>query len=80
MFDIKKALQKVNGTLIDFAKYSAGGEGEYPSARVLVHIPDNKYHPYVVWTAVDPSKDGQDPFFVSGTYRETLKEGYEALC
>jgi hypothetical protein len=79
MFNIDKALNNVGGSLVATGKYDKGGLGTYPTMKVLVHVPDNKYHPYVVWTAIDSTCDGVEPHFCQGYYRETLEEAYEAL-
>ena len=76
MFDITDALSKIGGgTLVDCGGYEPRDESSYPSVLVLVERtgPDGKYHPFVVWTAVNSEPD-QRPYFVSGHYFETEKE------
>lgn len=77
MFNLSKPLRKVNGILIDFKTYRLGGDGYYPSAKVLVKI--GGHHPYVIWTAADPSKDGADPYFYSGKYFKDYEEAQAAF-
>jgi len=72
-FDISKPLKNVNGLLIDSKNYNPGGNGYYPSIKVFVET--DGYHPYVIWNAVDASKDGADPYFFGGKY---FKDYWEA--
>jgi len=76
MFDITHALLKIGGgTLVDCGGYEPRDKSSYPSVLVVVERtgPDGKYHPFVVWTAVN-GEPGQSAYFVSGNYFETEKE------
>jgi len=76
MFDITDALSKIGGgTLVDCGGYEPRDESSYATALVVVERtgPDGKYHPFVVWTAVNSEPD-QRPYFISGHYFETEKE------
>ena len=76
MFDITHALSKIGGgTLVDCGGYEPRDESSYPSALVVVERtgPEGKYHPFVVWLAVNSEPD-QRPYFVSGDYFDNEKE------
>lgn len=72
--DLDKALQQVNGELLVLTNEKEGTQFTYPSATAIVKRLNNKLHPFVVWRAIDPSRSGNDPFFESGNYYETLAE------
>ena len=72
--DLSKALEQVNGQLLVLNDEQEGDEYTYPSAVAIVRRICDKYHPYVVWRAIDPSRSGNDPFFESGNYYATLQE------
>ena len=75
---LDKALQEVDGELIKVLDIHPGGEGTYPTAIVVVKR-NAPLHPYVVWRAVDSSRDGQPAHFQSGNYCETLEEALQDL-
>lgn len=72
--DLSKALEQVNGYLLALNNEQDGDAFSYPSAVAIVHRMREQLHPYAVWVAVDPSRDGNDPFFTSGNYYETLEQ------
>ena len=72
--DLDKALLQVNGELLVLTNEKDGTQFTYPSAIAIVKRLNNKLHPFVVWRAIDPSRSGNDPFFESGNYYETLSE------
>jgi hypothetical protein len=74
--DLSKALEQVNGQLIDLVKNSNGDSFSYPSAMAIVKR-EHSLHPFVVWRAIDPSRSGDAPFFESGNYCETLAEAMQ---
>lgn len=72
-FNIDHALESVGGELVAVLDGYIGGRCEYPSAIVVVRR-DHPFHPYVVWRAIDRSRDGLPAHFESGNYCETLNE------
>tara|TARA_R110002124_G_scaffold64265_1_gene175868 strand:- start:230 stop:469 length:240 start_codon:yes stop_codon:yes gene_type:complete len=71
--NLDQALSSVNGQLIDLINHKEGDAFTYPTAIAIVKR-DHALHPFVVWRAIDPSRSGNDPFFESGNYYETLAE------